>query len=59
MNDLGKIAYEGYCDSSQGVSLVSGAPLPSWADQAPRIQQAWQHAAEAVRRALQDEHDQP
>jgi len=47
----GKIAYEAYCLSSDGRSLVSGQPLPSWDDQDTRIQEAWNAAAQAVREA--------
>ena len=45
---LGQIAYDGYCASSGGKSLVSGAVLPSWADLKPEIRAAWESAAVAV-----------
>ena len=48
MGQLGQIAYEAYFNETGGVSLVSGAPLPTWADQVPRIQRAWVMAAGAV-----------
>jgi hypothetical protein len=46
--DLGQVAYEAYCGSANGLSLVSGEPLPSWARVKPEIQQAWRAAAQAV-----------
>ena len=48
MSDLGKIAYDAYFNHSGGKSLISGAPLPTWEDQAPEIEAAWQAAATAV-----------
>jgi hypothetical protein len=46
--DIGQVAYEGYCTVSDGKSLVSGAPLPTWEEQAPEIREAWRAAADAV-----------
>jgi len=46
--NLGKLAYEGYFEACNGKSLISGAPLPSWEDQAPQIQAAWTAAAHKV-----------
>ena len=48
MPDLGKVAYDAYCKSSGGVSLVSGAKLPKWAALSEDIKRAWACAAEAV-----------
>lgn len=48
MKPLGQIAYEGYCASTGGKSLISGDTLPPFADLKPEIQQAWQAAALAV-----------
>lgn len=48
MRPLGQVAYEAYCRSTGGCSLVSGAPLPPWGELRAEIQQAWQAAAEAV-----------
>lgn len=45
---LGQIGYEGYCDRSDGVSLVSGEQLPGWDDLSPVIAEAWEAAAQAV-----------
>jgi hypothetical protein len=48
MGTPGKIAYEAYFEHSDGKSLVSGASLPAWDDQAEEIRQAWEAAANAV-----------
>jgi hypothetical protein len=45
----GQAAYEGYLESSQGRSLVTGETLPSWSDQKPERQEAWEAAARAAR----------
>lgn len=55
---LGRVAYEAYRNTSGGVSLVSGAELPTWEDQREEIQQAWCAAAGAVQREL-PEADEP
>lgn len=44
----GKVAYEGYFEKCGGKSLISGAPLPAWDDQADAIKEAWEAAATAV-----------
>jgi len=49
MVSLGKLAYDAYCKSSGGVSLISGAKLPEWCDLKPEIKTAWEAAAESVR----------
>lgn len=46
--DIGRVAYEGYRAASDGKSLVSGEPLPTWGEQAPEIREAWRAAADAV-----------
>jgi hypothetical protein len=46
--ELGEIAYTGYFKASDGKSLISGAPLPAWDEQAPEVRQAWNLAAMAV-----------
>jgi hypothetical protein len=48
MSTYGQTAYEAYFRQCGGVSLISGAPLPTWENQAKRIQEAWQAAAQAV-----------
>lgn len=44
----GKMAYEAYCASSGGKSLVSGSTLPAWERLTPEIREAWHAAADAV-----------
>lgn len=44
----GAIAYSGYCDSTGGVSLISGDKLPDFESLKPEIQKAWISAATAV-----------
>ena len=44
----GQVAYEEYAASSGGVSLISGAALPSWAEVGAEIQTAWNMVAAAV-----------
>jgi hypothetical protein len=44
----GQVNYDGYCASTGGVSLISGATLPVWADLDPRIQAAWDQGAMMV-----------
>lgn len=53
-DDLGRTAYEEYLAVSRGRSLVSGAPLPAWDDQAESIRHAWRRAARAVRLRLRE-----
>lgn len=48
MVDYGRVAYEGYCASSGGLSLISGAKLPEWDALKPEIRAAWEAAADAV-----------
>jgi hypothetical protein len=45
---FGKAAYAGYLKRCGGKSLVSGAPLPTFDEQAPEIRAAWDAAAEAA-----------
>lgn len=45
---LGRVAYDAYLEASAGRSLVSGAALPHWDEQAMEIQRAWAYAAETV-----------
>lgn len=53
MDELGRIAYETYCAWSEGKSLVSGDDLPAWPDLPQSIRDAWIHAGDRVRAALQ------
>jgi len=52
---LGQVAYEGYCEASGGRSLFNGDLLPPWERQAPAIQDAWDCAAHAVARVVQED----
>jgi hypothetical protein len=45
---IGQVAYEGYFAKCGGKSLISGAPLPTYGQQKPEIQEAWEAAAAAV-----------
>lgn len=40
----GRVAYEGYFKACGGKSLISGAELPHWHDQADAIKWAWEAA---------------
>lgn len=48
VRELGKVAYDAYCKSSGGVSLVSGANLPEWEGLSDAIRTAWIAAAESA-----------
>lgn len=48
MKTPGQVNYEGYYKASGGVSLISGAPLPTWEQQNPKICEAWEAAARDV-----------
>jgi hypothetical protein len=48
MKSLGQIAYEAYFEFSKGKSLISGAPLPTFAAQKEEVREAWESAASAV-----------
>lgn len=48
IRELGEVAYVGYFKASGGKSLISGAGLPAWDEQAPEIRQAWNLGAMAV-----------
>lgn len=45
---LAKIAYDAYCASTGGKSLISGDQLPPFDALKPEIKNAWRAAAEAV-----------
>lgn len=51
--EVAKIAYDAYCKSTGGVSLISGDKLPEFEKLKQSIQDAWYDAAEAVRRATE------
>jgi hypothetical protein len=46
--ELGKIAYEGYCSATGGQSAITGEKLPSWDEQREDIKRAWISSAHAV-----------
>lgn len=48
LDDLGKKAYDAYCESSKGRSAVTGELLPLWANVRPEIKQGWIAAALAA-----------
>lgn len=54
---LGQVAYEAYYHVSKGKSLISGAALPEWEQQDPKICMAWEVAAQAVRQVVRTEGD--
>jgi len=45
---LGRICYEGYCEQTGGVSLISGQSLPPWEDLSAALRIAWITAAQTV-----------
>jgi hypothetical protein len=47
-HSLGQTAYEAYCASSGGKSLISGAQLPTWDGLKPEIKTAWEAAGKAA-----------
>lgn len=47
-HSLGQIAYEAYCASTGGKSLISGDQLPGWDGLKPEIRTAWEAAGERV-----------
>ena len=51
---LAKIAYDAYCKSTGGVSLISGDKLPEFDGLRDSIKEAWRAAAAAV---LEDQID--
>jgi hypothetical protein len=44
----GQLAYEGYCQSSKGRSLISGKELPPWGELDDAIKDAWNTAGSRV-----------
>lgn len=44
----GQVAYEAYCATSKGKSLVSGAALPAWGGLTEEIKRAWVAAGSAA-----------
>jgi hypothetical protein len=52
MTDLAEINYHGYKQSTGGVSLVSGEPLPEFDQMHPKIRRSWEAGTRAVVREL-------
>jgi hypothetical protein len=44
---LAKIAYQAYSKTTGGLNF-QGMPMPTWDNLGPKIQRAWQNAAQAV-----------
>lgn len=53
MEPLGKIAYEAY-GKSVGWATFSGSPMPTWDEQIDRLKEAWNKAADAVVREVNE-----
>lgn len=45
---LGNIGYDAYCKFTDNKSLITGAPLPPFAELKTPIQEAWEKAGQAV-----------
>lgn len=45
---LDQILYEGYCEKAGWKSVITGAPLPQWADCSKDVKDCWWAAAEAA-----------
>lgn len=52
--ELGRVAYEAYGDAVQWTTF-SGQKMPTWEEQNPRLKQAWNVAAEAVKQEVSAE----
>jgi hypothetical protein len=52
MSSFGKIAYDAYCKSTGGKSLISGDILPAFENLKQSIRDAWEAAANAVVESL-------
>ena len=48
VDNIGKIAYDAYCQSTDGKSLASGETLPVWFALSNEMKNAWTAAAQAV-----------
>ncbi len=54
--ELGQIGYEAYRNSTDGISLVTGATIPPWKLLNSSVQNAWAIAAAAVAMHAMDEY---
>lgn len=63
LHEIGRIAYEAYCDHTNWKSLATGQALPKWEGLKSEIQQAWMMSAVALEEHLRDKwnsvHDRP
>jgi hypothetical protein len=50
--EVARVAYEAYADSTGGVSAVTGAELPDWSGVSAEVRAAWVASVVAVRRRL-------
>jgi hypothetical protein len=57
MKTLGQIAYETYCDNRHWKSF-DDKPLPSWDRVDTSIREAWEEAAEQVKRVIDERRDE-
>lgn len=48
--ELGKVAYDAYCETTGGKSAITGLVLPEFKVTSELIQQAWVAAAKAARK---------
>ncbi len=48
LREIGRIAYEAYCQKTGGFSLATGDKLPECDDLRPAIREAWGESASAV-----------
>ena len=56
---LAQIAYEGYVETTGGVSIITGHKLPPFENLDERIKDAWYNAAKAVREEIFSDFDPP
>jgi len=45
IDDIGECAYNGYCETSNYKSLISGDELPTWDELPEKIKNAWINSA--------------
>ena len=50
--ELGRIAYEAYCEETNWKSAVTGAALPTFHETSEAVQKGWVAVAVAVREVL-------
>lgn len=52
MMDLGRVAFEGYCTASGGLTH-DGKPIPTWENLTPEVRANWRAAADTVKMFLE------